>query len=47
MNKCDYCPKCGSWLNYDGDTKEWHCTSCDYSEFEKFTFKKKFRKELD
>ncbi len=44
MNKIDLCPQCGGWMGYDGDSKEWYCVSCDYSEFEKFQFKLKVRK---
>lgn len=48
MNAISYCPKCGSYLNYDGDLKEWYCSGeCDYKEFEAWQFKTKFRKELD
>ena len=45
MNAINICPICASWLNYDGDSKEWFCNSCNYSEFEKFKFKLKVRKE--
>lgn len=47
MNAVDFCPHCGTYLNYDGDLKEWYCSCCDYSEFEQFKTLKKFRKELD
>lgn len=59
MNKIDYCPNCGSYLNYDGDVKEWYCSNiipnggpssfgdCDYSEFDSWDSLGKFRKELD
>jgi hypothetical protein len=49
MSKGKRCLKCGNWLSYDEYTKEWFCyeDGCDYTESEGWSFKKKFRKELD
>lgn len=45
MNAIDVCPKCKSYLNYDGDSNEWYCSGdCDYVESEKITLKIKVRK---
>ena len=44
MNKIDVCPKCSAYLSYDGDSREWYCTECDYTEAEKIKFKLKVRK---
>jgi tRNA(Ile2) C34 agmatinyltransferase TiaS len=47
MNLITYCPECGAYLNFDGDSNEWHCIACDYYEVERVRVTKKFRKDLD